>query len=192
GRREYVTSARRAMYCLAGLLTVAMVMLESAYLRTDLSYKLVAQNSSTDTPTFYKLTAMWSSQEGSLLLWAIILSVHSSVVPFAFAIGTLITRRTGVDWIRSTRRFALVAWTLLGCGILLGALWSYSVLGWGGYWAWDAVENASLMPWLLGTAFIHSVMVQEKRGMVKLWNAALILATFTSALIGHCLVRAGV
>ena len=82
GRREYVTSARRAMYCLAGLLTVAMVMLESAYLRTDLSYKLVAQNSSTDTPTFYKLTAMWSSQEGSLLLWAFLLSVYSSVVLF--------------------------------------------------------------------------------------------------------------
>ena len=88
-------------------------------------------------------------------------------IPFAFAIGALITRRTGADWIRATRRFALVAWTFLGTGILLGALWSYSELGWGGYWAWDPVENASLMPWLIGTAFLHSIMVQEKRGMLK-------------------------
>src|SRR5207244_12926570 len=230
GRREYVTSARRAMYCLAGLLTIAMVMLESAYLRTDLSYKLVAQNSSTDTPTFYKLTAMWSSQEGSLLLWAFLLSVYSSVVlfvtrrklreivpwatavlgvvasfflslmvlrgqdpfailatrpaqgnglepllrhpamavhppmlysgyvgfsiPFAFCIGALIARRTGADWIRSTRRFALIAWTFLGFGILLGTLWSFADLGWGGYWGWVVVENSSLMPWLVWSVAI--------------------------------------
>ena len=85
-------------------------------------------------------------------------------IPFAFAIGALITRDTGADWIRATRRFALVAWTFLGTGIMLGALWSYTELGWGGYWAWDPVENASLMPWLVGTAFLHSIMVQEKRG----------------------------
>ena len=91
-------------------------------------------------------------------------------IPFAFAVGALISRRTGADWIRSTRRFALVAWTFLGFGILLGALWSYAELGWGGYWAWDPVENASLMPWLTGTAFIHSIMVQEKRGMLRCWN----------------------
>ena len=91
-------------------------------------------------------------------------------IPFAFAIGALITRRTGADWIRATRRFALVAWTFLGTGIMLGALWSYTELGWGGYWAWDPVENASLMPWLVGTAFLHSIMVQEKRGMLKVWN----------------------
>ena len=96
-------------------------------------------------------------------------------IPFAFAIGALVTRRTGADWIRATRRFALIAWTFLGFGILLGALWSFSELGWGGYWAWDPVENASLMPWLIGTAFLHSVMVQEKRGMLKIWNVSLIV-----------------
>ena len=97
-------------------------------------------------------------------------------IPFAFAIGALITRQTGADWIRATRRFALIAWTFLGVGIMLGALWSYSELGWGGYWAWDPVENASLMPWLVGTAFLHSIMVQEKRGMLKIWNVSLICA----------------
>ena len=91
-------------------------------------------------------------------------------VPFAFAVGALVVRRVDADWIRATRRFALAAWFFLGIGILLGARWSYSELGWGGYWAWDPVENASLLPWLTGTAFLHSVMVQEKRGMLKVWN----------------------
>ena len=113
-------------------------------------------------------------------------------IPFAFAMGALITRRTGADWIRATRRFALVAWTFLGAGILLGALWSYTELGWGGYWAWDPVENASLMPWLIGTAFLHSIMVQEKRGMLKVWNVSLICATFVLALLGTFLVRSGI
>ena len=92
-------------------------------------------------------------------------------VPFAFAIGALITRRLDAEWIRATRRFALIAWVFLGFGLLLGARWSYTELGWGGYWAWDPVENAALMPWLIGTAFLHSIMVQEKRGMLKVWNA---------------------
>jgi cytochrome c-type biogenesis protein CcmF len=113
-------------------------------------------------------------------------------IPFAFAIGALVTRRSGADWIRATRRFALIAWTFLGFGILLGALWSYSELGWGGYWAWDPVENASLMPWLVGTAFLHSAMVQEKRGMLKVWNVSLIVATFVLALLGTFLVRSGI
>ena len=227
----------------------------------------MAEGSSTDTPTFYKVTAMWATQDGSLLLWALLMSIFSSAVlfltrrslrdiapwatavlgviaafflllmvgwenpfttlanppaegaglnpllrhpammihppmlytgyvgfaiPFAFAIGALITRRTGADWIRATRRFALVAWTFLGTGILLGALWSYSELGWGGYWAWDPVENASLMPWLVGTAFLHSIMVQEKRGMLKVWNVSLIIATFVLALMGTFLVRSGI
>ena len=113
-------------------------------------------------------------------------------MPFAFAVGALITRRTGADWIQATRRFALVAWTFLGFGILLGALWSYAELGWGGYWAWDPVENASLMPWLTGTAFLHSVMVQEKRGMLRVWNVWLVVATFVLALLGTFLVRSGI
>jgi cytochrome c-type biogenesis protein CcmF len=113
-------------------------------------------------------------------------------IPFAFAIGALVTRRLDAEWIRATRRFALIAWALLGFGLLLGARWSYTELGWGGYWAWDPVENAALMPWLAGTAFLHSIMVQEKRGMLKVWNACLIVATFSLALLGTFLVRSGV
>jgi cytochrome c-type biogenesis protein CcmF len=267
GRREWVTSGRRAIYCLAGLCVTAFVILEAAFLRSDFSFALVAEGSSTDTPTFYKVTALWATQDGSLLLWATLLSLFASAslfltrrslrdiapwatavlgvvaafflflmigwenpfdtlaappqegaglnpllrhpammihppmlytgyvgfsVPFAFAIGALIARRTGADWIRATRRFALIAWTFLGTGIMLGALWSYTELGWGGYWAWDPVENASLMPWLVGTAFLHSIMVQEKRGMLKVWNASLICATFALALLGTFLVRSGI
>ena len=92
-------------------------------------------------------------------------------IPFAFAVGALIVRRVDADWIRVTRRFALASWLFLGIGILLGARWSYYELGWGGYWGWDPVENAALMPWLISTAFLHSVMIQEKRGMLKIWNA---------------------
>ena len=255
------------MYCLAGLMVTAFAILESAFLRSDFSYSLVAEGSSTDTPTFYKVTALWATQDGSLLLWSTLLALFASAVlfltrrslreitpwatavlavvagfflllmvgwenpfdtlanppaegvglnpllrhpammihppmlytgyvafsvPFAFAIGALITRQTGADWIRATRRFALVAWTFLGTGIMLGALWSYTELGWGGYWAWDPVENASLMPWLVGTAFIHSIMVQEKRGLLKIWNVCLICATFALALLGTFLVRSGI
>jgi cytochrome c-type biogenesis protein CcmF len=266
--RRLVTSARHAFYCMAGLIVLSVVLLQAAYIRTDLTFELVARNSSHDTPLFYKLTAMWSSQEGSLLLWALLLSVYASLVlfatrrrlrdivpwatavlafvtcfflslmmifgespfkqlakapadgaglepllrhpamaihppmlysgyvgfaiPFAFAIGALIVRRSDAEWIRATRRFALIAWTFLTCGVLLGALWSFSELGWGGYWAWDPVENASLMPWLLGTAFLHSVMVQEKRGMLKTWNSVLIVGAFVMALLGTFLVRSGI
>ncbi|MCH7489164.1 MAG: cytochrome c biogenesis protein CcsA, partial [Gemmatimonadetes bacterium] len=91
-------------------------------------------------------------------------------IPFAFAIGALASRRVDASWIRSTRRFTLVAWVFLTIGLALGARWSYSELGWGGYWAWDPVENAALLPWLTGTAFLHSIMVQERRGMLRVWN----------------------
>ncbi|HUX86999.1 MAG TPA: cytochrome c biogenesis protein CcsA, partial [Chloroflexota bacterium] len=91
-------------------------------------------------------------------------------VPFAFAMSALITGRLSTEWIRSTRKYALFSWTILGCGNLLGMWWAYHVLGWGGYWGWDPVENAALMPWLTGTAYLHSVMVQERRGMLKVWN----------------------
>ena len=113
-------------------------------------------------------------------------------VPFAFAVGALVTRRLNADWIRSTRPFTLAAWCFLGVGIVLGARWSYSELGWGGYWAWDPVENASLMPWLTGTAFLHSVMIQERRGMLKIWNVSLVLATGVLAILGTFLVRSGI
>jgi cytochrome c-type biogenesis protein CcmF len=269
GDRRLIDSSRRAIYAVCALLTVCVVVLEAAFLRSDFSVELVADHSSTTTPTLYKATAMWSSQGGSLLLWAWVLSIAASAVlfaarrrhrelvpyatavlagiglffcglmvfadganpfarldpapaegvglnpllrhpamaihppmlysgyvlfsiPFAFAIGALVTRRIDASWIRSTRRFALLAWTFLGVGILLGARWSYSELGWGGYWGWDAVENASLMPWLAGTAFLHSIMVQERRGMLKVWNVSLICGTFVLALLGTFLVRSGI
>ncbi len=268
GRREWVASGRRAVYAFAGSLGVAFVVLEVAFARSDFSFALVAGHSSTTTPAFYRLTAMWSSQEGSLLLWATLLGGWSSLilfltrrrlrevapyatavllgfgiffvslmvffetpfarspipapaegvgmnpllrhpsmmihppmlysgytlftVPFAFAIGALVTRRLGAEWIRSTRPFTLAAWFFLGIGIVLGARWSYTELGWGGYWAWDPVENASLMPWLTGTAFLHSVMIQEKRGMLKVWNVSLVLATGVLAILGTFLVRSGI
>src|SRR3989442_1180766 len=151
GRPALVVSARRAILCVAGLTTLCVVLLEVAYVRSDFSVALVAKNSSTDTPLFYRLTAMWSSQPGSLLAWA-----------------------------------------FLGCGIMLGALWSYSELGWGGYWAWDPVENASLMPWLVATAFLHSGMVQERRGMLRVWNASLVMGAFILSLVGTFLVRSGI
>jgi cytochrome c-type biogenesis protein CcmF len=269
GDRRWVDASRRSIYALCALLTVCVIVIEAAFLRSDFSFRLVAEHSSTTTPTGYKLTALWGSQGGSLLLWAWVLSIASSAVlyltrhrhrevvpwatavlaglalfftglmllgadanpfarldpapsegaglnpllrhwamaihppmlysgyvffsiPFAFAIGALVTRRVDTSWIRSTRRFALIAWTFLGAGLLLGSLRSYEELGWGGYWGWDAVENAALMPWLAGTAFLHSIMVQEKRGMLKVWNVSLIVATFVLALLGTFLVRSGI
>ena len=113
-------------------------------------------------------------------------------VPFAFALGALVMRYPGEKWIHITRRWTMVTWVFLTCGIFLGAHWAYSVLGWGGYWGWDPVENASLMPWLTGTAFLHSVMMQEKRGMLKMWNMWLIFATFWLAILGTFLTRSGI
>jgi cytochrome c-type biogenesis protein CcmF len=267
GRREWVDSARRSVYCLTLVLTLAMVILEVAFVRNDFSYDTVAATSSSTTPLLYRVAAMWSSQEGSLLLWVWLLSLWSSVaifitrkrlrdvvpyatsvllgfgaffttllvffdspfdrtlpaptdgagldpllrnpsmlihppmlysgytffaIPFAFAVGALIVRRVDAEWIRVTRRFALASWLFLGIGILLGARWSYYELGWGGYWGWDPVENAALMPWLISTAFLHSVMIQEKRGMLKVWNASLVLGASTLAIVGTFLVRSGV
>jgi cytochrome c-type biogenesis protein CcmF len=112
-------------------------------------------------------------------------------VPFAFAVGALAMRYPGEKWIHITRRWTMVTWGFLTCGIFLGAHWAYSVLGWGGYWGWDPVENASLMPWLTGTAFLHSVMMQEKRGMLKTWNIWLIFSTFMLSIFGTMLTRSG-
>jgi cytochrome c-type biogenesis protein CcmF len=267
GGEAWVDSGRRAMYVLAGMAAFAFVILDVAFLSSDFSYNIVATGSSTTTPTFYRAAAIWSTQQGSLLLWVLLLSSWSSLalfltrrrvreivpyaqavlfalcafftgltvlfanpfatnstpptegagldpllrhttmmihppmlysgytllmVPFAFAVGALVSGRLGAEWIQVTRRFALAAWLCLGIGILLGARWSYTELGWGGYWAWDPVENAALMPWLCATAFIHSIMIQEKRGMLKVWNASLILATGTLAIIGTFLVRSGI
>jgi cytochrome c-type biogenesis protein CcmF len=269
GDERRLRLSRRVVYAFCGLLTASVAIIELAFAGDDFSFNIVAQHSSIETPAGYKLAAMWSSQEGSLLLWAWVLSIAASAalyatrnklrelvgwatavmmgvaafftglmlfapdvdpfatldpapadgiglnpllqhpsmmihppmlysgyvaftVPFAFAIGALVSRRIDAEWIRATRRFALIAWAFLGFGLLLGARWSYTELGWGGYWAWDPVENAALMPWLLGTAFLHSIMVQEKRGMLKVWNASLIVGTFSMALLGTFLVRSGV
>ena len=269
GDRRWIDFSRRLVYALFALLTVCVAIIEVAFAGNDFSFNIVQQHSSIETPAFYKMAAMWSSQEGSLLLWAWVLSIAASIalyatrnrlrelvpyatavmagiaafftglmlfapdvnpfatlspapadgiglnpllqhpsmmihppmlysgyvaftIPFAFAIGALVTRKLDAEWIRATRRFALIAWAFLGFGLLLGARWSYTELGWGGYWAWDPVENAALMPWLMGTAFLHSIMIQEKRGMLKVWNACLIVGTFSLALLGTFLVRSGV
>ncbi len=113
-------------------------------------------------------------------------------VPFAFAIGALITGRVGEGWLVETRRWALISWGFLTLGIILGSWWSYEVLGWSGVWAWDPVENASFIPWLTGTAYIHSVLVQERRGMLRVWNLSLLIATFSLTILGTFLTRSGV
>src|SRR5947209_5835424 len=112
-------------------------------------------------------------------------------VPFAFAMASLLTRQPGEAWIPTTRRWAIVTWLFQSNGILLGMGWAYTVLGWGGYWGWDPVENASLMPWITGTAFLHSVMMQEKKGMMKVWNMVLVSATFLLSILGTTLTRTG-
>jgi len=114
------------------------------------------------------------------------------VVPFAFAFAAMVTGELGNTWFRTTRRWTLFAWSVLGVGLLLGGRWAYEVLGWGGYWAWDPVENAALMPWIAGTAYVHSVMIQEKRGMLKTWNLVLIGLTYSLCLFGTFLTRSGV
>ena len=113
-------------------------------------------------------------------------------VPFAFAMGALLARRTDERWIVATRRWTLVAWTALGVGQLLGSHWAYEEVGWGGYYAWDPVENAALMPWLAATAFLHSVMIQEKRGMLRVWNHLLVVLAFSLSLFGTFLTRSGI
>jgi len=113
-------------------------------------------------------------------------------IPFAFAIAALWTRRLGTEWITSIRRWTVISWILLAVGILLGARWAYGELGWGGYWAWDPVENAALMPWLMATAFLHSIMVQERRGMLRVWNMVLVISAYSLSLFGTFLTRSGI
>jgi cytochrome c-type biogenesis protein CcmF len=113
-------------------------------------------------------------------------------IPFAFAIAALWTRRLGTEWITSIRRWTVISWILLAVGILLGARWAYGELGWGGYWAWDPVENAALMPWLMSTAFLHSIMVQERRGMLRVWNMVLVITAYSLSLFGTFLTRSGI
>ena len=240
-------------------------MLWSALARRDFSFVYVAEHISRTLPLGYRLSAFWGGQEGSLLLWLLILSGYAALavwlnrrrreliawvvpvlagvatffafmlcfvsspfgtapapadgagmvpslqnpymlahppllylgyvgltIPFAFAMGALLSGRTDERWIVATRRWTLSAWTFLGVGQLLGAHWAYVEIGWGGYYAWDPVENAALMPWLAATAFLHSVMIQEKRGMLKVWNMILVSLAFLLSIFGTFLTRSGV
>ena len=120
------------------------------------------------------------------------LGLIAAAVPFAFAVGALITRKLDTEWLAAVRRWALLSWFFLTIGLVLGGWWAYVELGWGGYWAWDAVENSAFLPWLTGTAFLHSIMIQEKRGMLRKWNVALVMATFLLTILGTFITRSGV
>jgi cytochrome c-type biogenesis protein CcmF len=259
-------TARRAGIASFFATACAAFALVWAAFTNDFSVAYITEHSNRALPAAYKFAALWSGQEGSLLLWAFLLSAYGFVlrarhkvdvkltayastilagiqvfflllvnvaatpfslvtgavpadgnglnpllqypemvihppmlylgyvgfsVPFAFALGALMMRYPGEKWIHITRRWTMVTWLFLTVGIFLGMHWAYSVLGWGGYWGWDPVENASLMPWLTGTAFLHSVMMQEKRGMMKSWNVWLIFSTFMLAILGTLLTRSG-
>ena len=259
-------SARNALIAAFGSTLVAAAVLAAGFLRDDFSLTYVADHSNRSLSGGYKLSAFWGGQEGSLLLWLLILTGYSALavwvnrnrtrdlvvwvtpvlggiavgfsfllvvvaspfvvqaapidgaglnpslqnpymmshppflylgyvglaVPFAFAMGALLSGRTDERWIVATRRWTLIAWTALGVGQLLGAHWAYVEVGWGGYYAWDPVENAALMPFLAATAFLHSVMIQEKRGMLKVWNVVLVALAFCLSLFGTFLTRSGV
>jgi len=264
GYRLAETARRAGIACFVAV-TGAALSLVWAALTNDFSVEYILRHSNRALPTPYKLAALWSGQEGSLLFWSWLLSSYGFVlrlrhkvdrrlvattsmvlagiqvfflilvnfvanpfgmmdrvaadgnglnpllqypemvihppmlylgyvgfsVPFAFALAALIMRYPGEKWIHITRRWTLVTWIFLTCGICLGAHWAYAVLGWGGYWGWDPVENASFFPWLTGTAFLHSVMMQEKRGMMKVWNVWLIFVTFMLSILGTLLTRSG-
>jgi cytochrome c-type biogenesis protein CcmF len=265
-RRRLAASAQNAL--LAALLSTAVAagVLLAALIRHDFSFEYVASHTSEALPTRYTISAFWGGQEGSLLLWLLILAGFAAAavlatrrtardlvawvvpvfggvasffaivlvfvaspfatqvappdgaglnpslqnpymvahppllylgyvgltVPFAFALGALLAGRADERWIVATRRSTLVAWAALGVGQLLGAKWAYEEVGWGGYYAWDPVENAALMPWLAATAFLHSVMIQEKRGMLKVWNVLLVILAFSLSLFGTFLTRSGI
>ncbi|MGO9059474.1 MAG: heme lyase CcmF/NrfE family subunit [Candidatus Binataceae bacterium] len=266
-RTDVLTSARHALWAMTAMVALGAGALWSGLLRSDFSLEYVASYSSTTLPTIYKITALWGGQQGSLLLWTLLLSVFTAIVafqtrdrnseigpyalitlalvavfflgmlnfvtrpfdpmipaplegtdlnpllqnywmaihppslytgyvstavPFAFACAALVTGKLDDGWIRSTRRWALFSWFFLSLGNMFGARWAYEVLGWGGYWAWDPVENAAFMPWLVMTAYLHSVMVQERKDMLKVWNLALIGLAFALTLFGTFITRSGV
>src|SRR5689334_12668527 len=264
-RRRLALSAQNALLAAFGTTVVAAAVLLTALARRDFSFVYVSQHISRKLPLGYALSAFWGGQEGSLLLWLLILTGYAALavwlnrgtrelvvwvvpvlggvavffafmlcfvsspfsvqplrpdgngmdpslqnpymlahppmlylgyvgltVPFAFAMGALLSGRTDERWIVATRRWTLAAWTFLGVGQLIGAHWAYVEIGWGGYYAWDPVENAALMPWLAATAFLHSVMIQEKRGMLKVWNMILVALAFNLSLFGTFLTRSGV
>ena len=270
-------TARNAGMAVFGLVTLAVATIEYGFFTDDFSLSYVSAHSNRALPLYYKFSALWAGQEGSLLFWTWLLSIYAFLalllnrrkhpelmpyvgvtlagvqiffltlnnfvtspfhllggfdrlgavhvvrlsdgsglnpllqyyemvihppilylgytgftVPFAFAMAALLSRYPGEKWIHITRRSTMVAWCFQTVGILLGAHWAYAVLGWGGYWAWDPVENAALLPWITATAFLHSVMMQEKRGMLKVWNVWLVFVTFMLCILGTSLTRTGV
>jgi cytochrome c-type biogenesis protein CcmF len=272
-----VKSARQAGLATCGLIFLATGSLVYLFFSDSYWVAYVVAHSNRDLSTFYKVAALWSGQEGSLLFWSFLLAIYvfsalfayrnkngelmpyvgvvlagvqiffltlnnfvaspfkvlatpeangaldiftradgaglnpllqypemvihppnlysgytGFTIPFAFALGALLARYPGEKWIHLTRKWTMIAWCFQTMGILLGAHWAYAVLGWGGYWGWDPVENASLLPWLTGTAFLHSVMMQEKRGMMKVWNVWLVFCTFMLCILGTLLTRSGV
>jgi cytochrome c-type biogenesis protein CcmF len=267
-RAELVESARRCAYVLLAVAMAINAVMLAALLRNDFALRYVAENSSRSTPTFYRVLALWAADNGSLLLWNLVLAgyvaavafrfrrerpatfpyalsvlllvqvfyltvitgpsrpfatlavppedgrgpspllqnhplmaVHPPflylgfigfTVPFAFGIARLLVGRAGASWAATTRRWTLAVWCFLTVGLLLGALWSYSVLGWGGYWAWDPVENVALLPWLVATAFVHSAMLEERRGIGRLWNPVLVISAFALMTFGTFLTRGNV
>ncbi len=259
------TARRAGLASFVAVSGAAFALVWASY-TNDFSVQYILHHTNRALNPAYKFSALWSGQEGSLLLWAWLLATYGFVlrlkhkvdvrlsayastilagvqvfflmllnfaappfaiepgplaqdgfglnpllqypemvihppmlylgyvgfaVPFAFALGALMMRYPGEKWIHITRRWTMVTWLFLTCGIVLGMHWAYAVLGWGGYWGWDPVENASLMPWLTGTAFLHSVMMQEKRGMMKSWNVWLIFSTFMLTILGTLLTRSG-
>src|SRR5579872_3499845 len=272
-KKPFLTvSAERSVYAIWFLVSAAAAILVYSLVSGDFRMAYVQQHTNRAMPAIYKFAAWWSGQEGSLLLWAWLLSNYCAVVvftnrrrfrdmmpyvvsvlvateafflmlitfvaspfhvlmsgkaivdvldgngldpllqywtmvvhppmlylgyvgfvvPFAFAVGSLITKQPGDAWIHTTRRWTIVTWLFQSTGVLMGAGWAYAVLGWGGYWGWDPVENASLLPWITATAFLHSVMMQEKKGMMKIWNVVLISGTFFLCIFGTFLTRSGI
>jgi cytochrome c-type biogenesis protein CcmF len=265
-KRRLADSARNALIACFATTLVASAVLASALVRHDFSFAYVAQHTNRTLSPIYSLSAFWGGQEGSLLLWLLVLTGYGAVavavnrrllrdlvawvvpvlggiatffsfmlvavaspfhtqtapvdgagltpslqnpymvahppmlylgyvglsIPFAFAAGAMLSGRADERWIVATRRWTLAAWTFLGFGQLLGAHWAYVEVGWGGYYAWDPVENAALMPWLAATAFLHSVMIQERKGMLKVWNMVLVALAFELSVFGTFLTRSGV
>jgi cytochrome c-type biogenesis protein CcmF len=266
-RPELSQSVIRSVYAVAGCLLVASISLWKGLITHDFNIEYVAAYTSRNLPSYYVFSAFWAGQKGSLLFWAVVLSLFASAaqlltprryahlmpyvagvttavvvffvsvmlfaadpferlgfmpadgrglnpqlqnvgmvihppmlylgyisitIPFAFAVAALLSRRLDTGWIHAIRKWTLLSWLFLSIGITLGMWWAYVELGWGGYWAWDPVENASFLPWLTMTAFLHSVMIQEKRGMLKRWNFGLVIGTFLLSIFGTFITRSGV
>src|SRR5438093_1143731 len=185
-RRRLADSARNALLACFCSTAVAAAVLAAALVRHDFTFAYVASHTSSTLPTSLQTPYMVAHPP------MLYLGYVGLTIPFAFAAGALLSGRTDERWIVATRRWTLAAWMFLGFGQLLGSHWAYVEVGWGGYYAWDPVENAALMPWLAATAFLHSVLVQERKGMLKVWNMVLVALAFELSIFGTFLTRSGV